>query len=91
MGFVGREMRVLAPVAKSGYNTTMVATGAAVATGPCVGASNAGYYGTAIPITVGSTGTRGFATDEAGTVFQDTTGVAPVQPFTVAGTVSAIQ
>ncbi len=61
-----------AVVAKSGYNTTMVAVGAAVAAGACVGAANVGYYATAAPIGVGTTGTRGFATDNGGTVFQDT-------------------
>ncbi len=41
-----------------------------------------GYYATAIPETVGSTGTRGFATNNAFTVFQDTGGAAPTEPFT---------
>ena len=90
--FLSPDMTAAALVAKSGYNTTMVATGAAVLAGPCVGASNAGYYATGAPIGFGSTGTRAFATDEAGTVFQNTAlGVPPPQPFTPAGTISAIQ
>jgi hypothetical protein len=90
--FLSPDMTAAVLVAKSGYNTTMVATGAAVAAGPCVGFSNAGYYVTGAPIGFGSTGTRAFASDEAGTVFQNTAlGVPPPQPFTVAGTISAIQ
>ncbi len=56
-----------------------------------MGAANVGYYATAVPIGIGTTGTRGFATNNAYTIFQDTTGAAPTEPFTVAGTVSAIQ
>jgi prepilin-type N-terminal cleavage/methylation domain-containing protein len=91
--FLSPDMTVAATIIKSGYSTTMVAgAGAvAVATGPCVGAATTAYYATGVPQTVGSTGTRGFATNQAGTVFQDTTGAAPGEPFTVAGTVSAIQ
>jgi len=42
----------------------------------------------------GSTGTRTFATDEQGTIYQDNSPmnmVAPPQPFAVAGNISAIQ
>ena len=75
--FLSPDMTAGAIVAKSGYNTTMVAVGAAVAAGACVGAANVGYYATAAPIGVGTTGTRGFATDNGGTVFQDTTACLP--------------
>jgi hypothetical protein len=37
------------------------------------------------------TGQRAFATNQTGTVWQDTTGVPPVEPFAIAGTVSPIQ
>jgi type IV pilus assembly protein PilA len=91
--FLSPDMTAAATVQKSGYSMTMAAGAGAVAvtTGPCVGAAQTNYYATAVPITVGSTGTRGFATNNAGTVFQDTSGAAPAEPFTVAGTVSAIQ
>jgi type II secretory pathway pseudopilin PulG len=49
------------------------------------------YYVTAVPLAFGETGSRAFASDEAFTIWQDTTGAAPVQPFTPAATVSAIQ
>jgi type IV pilus assembly protein PilA len=89
--FLSPDMTAFATIVKSGYNTTMVATGVAVLSGLCVGASNTSYYATSAPITVGSTGARGFATNNPGTIFQNTTGVAPTEPFTVGGTVSAIQ
>jgi type IV pilus assembly protein PilA len=66
----------------------------------CNGCTAAGsnYYATAVPLTGGSTGTRSFGTDEQGTIFQNnaqTPGpnlpAAPTQPFTVGGTISAIQ
>ena len=91
--FLSPDMTAGALVVKSGYNTTMAAglNNVAVTNGPCVGAAGSNYYATAVPQTVGSTGTRGFATNNAGTVFQDTAGGAPPEPFAVAGTVSAIQ
>jgi hypothetical protein len=89
--FLSPDMTAAAVIAKSGYNTTMVAVGAAVAAGACVGAANVGYYATSVPSGLFTTGTRGFATNGGYAVFQDTTGVAPTEPFTVAGTVTAIQ
>ena len=92
--FLSPDMTAAATVVKSGYSTNMApgAGAVAVATGACAGAlTQTNYYARSVPQTVGSTGTRGFATNNAGTVFQDTTGVAPPEPFTVAGTVSAIQ
>jgi len=89
--FLSSDLTAGATVAKSGYNVTMIAAGAAVATGACVGAANVGYYATAVPVGLNTTGSRAFATDGGYAVFQDTSGVAPTQPFTVAGTVTAIQ
>ena len=89
--FLSPDMTAAVLIFKSGYNTTMVATGAAVAAGPCVGAANTRYYVTSVPTAPGSTGTRGFATNFAETIYQDSAGAAPTEPFTVAGTVSAIQ
>ena len=69
----------------------LMGSGALVVTGPCAGAAMTAYYATAVPQTVGSSNTRGFATNNAFTIFQDAGGAAPTEPFTVAGTVSAIQ
>jgi type IV pilus assembly protein PilA len=58
-----------------------------------VGAANAisAFYASAIPQQVGSTGQRGFATDQRGTVFQNTdpTGVAPPEPL-ISGTPATV-
>jgi len=81
-------------VVKSGYTVTLAAGAgaAAAATNDCNGNTpQSAYYATALPQTVGSTGGRGFATDSGGAIWQDSTGVAPAQPFAVAGTVSTIQ
>jgi type II secretory pathway pseudopilin PulG len=49
------------------------------------------YYVTATPQAVGSTGNRAFASNQGSVIWQDATGVAPVEPFVEIGTVSAIQ
>ena len=48
------------------------------------------YYVTAEPIRVGETGSRGFASNQAHLIWQDTTGAAPVEPFTLGATVSPL-
>ena len=81
------------PSTKSGFTVTLAAGAGNVAgTNDCNGtAANSAFYATAVPVTVGTTGQRAFATDAAGTIWQDTSGVAPAQPFATAGTVSPIQ
>ncbi len=49
------------------------------------------YYASATPQTVNTTGVRAFATNPAGTVWQDVTGVAPPEPFVTGGNISPIQ
>jgi hypothetical protein len=44
----------------------------------------AAYWAGAIPITVGSTGGRSFASDTRGTLFQDNTGAAIANPIPAA-------
>jgi hypothetical protein len=39
---------------------------------------------------VGTSGNRAFASNPASTIWQDTTGVPPAEPFAVAGTVTMI-
>ncbi len=86
---------------KSGYDVLLIAATnpAAVtvtpATGLCVtgaAAAVSGYYASAIPQST-STGTRAFATDQRGTVFQDTAGAAPPEPITTGtpATVSPVE
>jgi prepilin-type N-terminal cleavage/methylation domain-containing protein len=90
--YLSPDLTVAAPT-KSGYNYTLVGTGAALPNPDCNGAQIpvTAYYTTSIPATLGSTGSRGFATNQAGAIWQDTSGVAPTEPFAVAGTVTLIQ
>ena len=92
-GFISSDLAT-DPSQKSGYTVTLIAGAGSVALTAldCNGtAGNSAYYGTALPVTVGTTGGRGFATDAGGSVWQDTTGIAPAQPFTTAGNVAPIQ
>ena len=80
-----------ATVAKSGYTVTMVAAGAAAATGAFVGAANVGYYATASSSWPEQQPVARLCTDGGYAVFRGYVGAAPTQPFMVAGTVTAIQ
>ena len=79
---------------KSGYRITLTA-GASnlVLPSPSAGCTGSGssYIATAVPMSIGTSGARGFATDEGGAIWQDVTGAAPSQPFTPGGNVSIIQ
>jgi type IV pilus assembly protein PilA len=91
--FISKDLGKAAPILKSGYTFAMPAAAGQVA-GPndCNGtATVSAWLATGIPQTVGSTGNRAFAVDTANTVWQDTTGAAPTQPFTAGATVSVIQ
>ena len=92
--FLSPEMTTAVVLAKSGYTVTMTA-GATnlVLPSPNTGCTGPGssYIATAVPMSIGTSGSRGFATDEGGAIWQDTTGAAPTQPFTVSGPVSIIQ
>ena len=92
--FISPDLGQASPVAKSGYNMDMdKGTGTALATIPagCT-APNTAYYAKAEPLKLGSTGTRAFATNAQGTIWQDNkTGTAPPEPFTAGGNISPIQ
>lgn len=78
---------------KSGYDFTLVEgpSGLNVLT-DCNGAQTASdYYLTAEPVAFGQTGNRAFASDEMHVIWQDTTGVPPIEPFTPSPTVMPIQ
>src|SRR5262249_33702794 len=82
-------------VAKSGFTIQMTAglhnTALGAPPAGCVG-TGTNYYPTAAPLST-STGSRAFATDEQGTIWQSRAvpPVAPTQPFTVAANTSPIQ
>jgi prepilin-type N-terminal cleavage/methylation domain-containing protein len=77
---------------KSGYNFALAAgLGAVPGPADCAGdIPETTYYGTGEPISTTS-GKRAFATSSAGTIWQDSSGVPPGEPFAAAGTVSTIQ
>lgn len=79
-------------ITKSGYAFTL-ASGAAGVPGPadCNGVgTETEFYATATPVSIGLSGRRAFATSQVGVIWQDTTGVAPTEPFTTSATVSPI-
>ena len=93
-GFLSPDLTAAVTVTKSGYTFTMSPGAgnqvlASMASG-CTGTGTS-YYATAVPLSPGSTGIRGFATDEPGTIWQDASGAAPTQPFVAGGTINVIQ
>jgi type IV pilus assembly protein PilA len=82
-----------APHEKSGY-TFALANGNGGVAGPddCNATGTfTNFYASATPQSVGSTGNRAFASNVASAIWQDNTGVAPEEPFTVvAGQVSML-
>lgn len=76
---------------KSGYTFALAAgflSGAGVV--DCNGdATQTGYYFTAEPIS-DNTGRRAFATSQGGSLWQDTAGAAPPEPFAAAGTIGLL-
>ena len=76
-GFISPDLGGADTVSKSGYTVTMaMLTGGAAVAGvaPCNDTAAAwtipGYYASAIPTSLNGTGTRSFATDMRGTIFQ---------------------
>ena len=77
---------------KSGYNFALQAS-VVSQPGPvdCTGAATVtAYYATGRPM-ASTTGRRGFATNANGTLWQDSTGALPAEPFVVAGNVTTVQ
>jgi type IV pilus assembly protein PilA len=79
-GFISPDLATSNTV-KSGYTVLLAAATAPAAATVTVGTLTcntstadavSGYYATASPVTHGSSGTRWFATDTRGTIFQDT-------------------
>jgi type IV pilus assembly protein PilA len=92
--FLSPDLTGGATVIKSGYNVTLAAgagnTPLGVLPPGCTGTGTA-FYASATPLSVGSTGARGFATDEPGTIWQDMSGAAPPQPFVSGGAISVLR
>jgi prepilin-type N-terminal cleavage/methylation domain-containing protein len=81
---------------KSGFTYTL-APGAGTAAGPAdcnATATDVAFYASAVPTSPATTGNRAFATNAAGSIWQDVGAagaVAPTEPVATAGTVSPIQ
>lgn len=76
---------------KSGYDFTVDIGSGDPGPNDCNGTTTAtSFYASATPQTVGSTGNRAFASNPNSAIWQDTTGVAPGEPFAVAGTISML-
>ncbi len=76
---------------KSGYQFQLVAAlGSMPSANDCTGApTQTGFYFRAEPLAA-NTGRRGFATNQVGTIWQDTSGVAPPEPFASGGSISPL-
>ena len=70
-------------VTKSGYFITMAPSlGGVAMPADCNGMpSFSGYYASGVPVSLGSTGQKGFAVNQEGSIWQDLTGLAPTEPF----------
>ncbi len=94
--FISGDLSDLAIVTKSGYDIELLDSvtpaGAAGPADACGTVTTTGYYATAVPDTVNTTGNRSFATDTAMAIWQDLDGSAgaPAQPFAAAGTITAL-
>ena len=84
-GFISPDLNVNG-VVKSGYTVSLgPAAGGLAFTGVACNAPGVVprsiFYTTAVPLTLRITGTRSFATDARGTIWQNTTAVAPADPL----------
>ena len=92
VAFISPDLAVTL-AAKSGYEFTVDNGGGAAGPADCTAAAaltSTSFYAMAEPETVGSTGNRAFASNPNSAIWQDTSGVAPAEPFTVGGTISML-
>ena len=90
-GFISPDLKT-DPSVKSGYTITLATAGGAAGPNDCNGtATQVNYYGTGAPVTVGTTGNRGFSTAAAGTIFFDPSGAVPALAATLGATATPIQ
>ena len=91
-GFVSPDLNAN-DVIKSGYTVTLLPSSGGIDMADPTMACNAPatapmstYYASAAPVTLNGTGTRSFATDVRGTIFQNTTDTPPADPIDSAQT-----
>ncbi len=88
---VSPDLAVASTVIKSGYAITLTPTVDGPENDRCTDQPTAlEWYAQAVPVSINTSGGRGFATAEGENIWQDTSGVAPSEPFGAAGTVSRI-
>jgi type IV pilus assembly protein PilA len=82
-GFLSPDLASSVAPVKSGYAYAIAPGAGGIAALPdCNGTvTNTAYYVSSIPANLNVTGRRGFATNQAGAIWQNTTGVAPAEPF----------
>jgi prepilin-type N-terminal cleavage/methylation domain-containing protein len=80
--FLSPDMTTGATVNKSGYTINMTSVPSAPVVNDCNGTPTAAsWYASAVPQNFGSTGTRSFATDQAGTLYFVAAAAAPTNPL----------
>ena len=86
--FLNVDLGSEAAPTRSGYTMTIrPGNGGTPAVNDCLGmATQSRYYATATPETPGTTGNRAFATNQAGTIWQDNGGAPPAEPFAAPAT-----
>jgi hypothetical protein len=94
-GFISPDLNTNG-VIKSGYAVTIAVDGAvgvqpisspASTCNTSVTQPQSSYYASAVPVTLGGTGTRSFATDTRGTIFFTNTSTPPANPIPSTATV----
>ena len=95
-GFISPDLKSNG-VTKSGYNVGLQADNAAQNIGGTTVCGNAvtqpvsSYWADAVPVTPGGTGTRYFATDTRGTIWQDATAAIVAKPIAQTATTVPVQ
>jgi prepilin-type N-terminal cleavage/methylation domain-containing protein len=77
--FISPDLGVASPIVKSGYSLSYAVMNN-IANATCTGAASvqANYLSTAMPLALGTTGTRYFASSEAQTIFQHTAAITAI-------------
>jgi len=85
--FLSADLTSAPSVLKSGFTVTLATAGGAAGPADCNGTpTELSYYATATPADFGTTGNRSFATNQAGTIWQNTTATPPALPFSAPDT-----
>jgi hypothetical protein len=88
---ISPDLAGAATVLKSGYSITLSTVVEGTENDRCTDQPTAlEWYASAVPIALNTGGSRGFATSEDENIWQDSTGVAPSEPFVTAGNVKPV-